>query len=77
MKIVITDAAGTQVAEMDGGKAAGLNVVTWNGRARGRVAREGDYRVTLKVGPKEFITMVSVENVSAQLTAPLRPDERE
>lgn len=64
-KVTIADAAGNTVAELTGAKTAGLNVVNWNARARGRIARAGDYRVTLKVGDKEYVTMVTVEDVTA------------
>lgn len=69
--VTIADAAGAVVRTFTGSKNAGLNTVYWNGRrgggggggGGGAALRAADYRVTLKVGDKELISTVTVENV--------------
>ncbi len=68
VKITIYDAAGNQVFQTTGSEKAGLNVVRWNGASGGGGGRRsgrvpGDYRVTLKVGDKEYNTKVTVESL--------------
>jgi photosystem II stability/assembly factor-like uncharacterized protein len=62
-EITISDPAGGRSTNLTGGAKKGLNVVNWNGRVQGRV-QEGDYRVTLKVGGKEYYTTVRVEDAT-------------
>jgi photosystem II stability/assembly factor-like uncharacterized protein len=64
VQITITDAAGVQVAQLNGTGRAGLNAVSWNARARGRVVPAGDYGVVLRIGDTEHRTSVTVEDVS-------------
>ena len=59
VKILVQDAAGNAITEMDGTGKAGLNVVRANQRVRRLAA--GDYRVVLKVGDKETSTTLRVE----------------
>ena len=64
-KITITDASGdSSISDTTGTCKAGLNTVRWNARARGRVIPAGDYRVTLKVGGKEYYQTLHVEDVT-------------
>jgi photosystem II stability/assembly factor-like uncharacterized protein len=64
--LVITSPSGTERAAIrDVPNKAGLNVVTWNGRIGGQI-RPGDYRATLTVNGKEYVTSVKV--VPAGLT---------
>ncbi len=58
----ITDVSGEVVQELQGTGKAGLNVVDWNGRLRGRAVTAGDYRVVLTVAGKEYVTGVKAEN---------------
>jgi len=67
VKVTITDILGTQLAELDGAKTAGLHSVTWNARGRGRVVPAGDYRVTLKAGGKEYMVPLKVESIAGQV----------
>jgi len=62
VKVTVSDVTGEAVSELSGvtGKA-GLNSVYWNGRVRGRLASAGDYRVTLTVGGKDYISSVHVD----------------
>jgi len=60
--ITVSDVTGERKTEIKGSVKAGLNAVAWNGRLAGRVAVAGDYRVTLKVGGKEYVTSVKVED---------------
>jgi photosystem II stability/assembly factor-like uncharacterized protein len=60
--VTISDVTGERKVELRGGIKAGLNGVPWNGRLGNRLAPVGDYRVTLKVGGKEYVTSVKVEN---------------
>lgn len=62
-KLVITDILGNSVAELRPTNNAGLNAVPW--ALRGRRLAAGDYRVTLTVDGKEYITSVQVENLVA------------
>ncbi len=64
--ITISDIEGRQIRQLTGSKKAGLNSVYWSargGRGASGLNKTADYRVTLKVGDKEYITAVSVENV--------------
>ena len=64
-KITVTDPSGTnQVADLTGPVKAGLNAVKWTPRSRGRTVPAGDYRVTLKVGGKEYYQTLHVEDVT-------------
>jgi photosystem II stability/assembly factor-like uncharacterized protein len=61
-KIVISDPSGASSVELKNAtNVAGLNVVPWNGRVEGRLA-PGDYRVTLTVNGKDYVTSVRVES---------------
>jgi hypothetical protein len=62
VKVAITDPAGAQIVELNGGNKAGLQVVNWSLR-RGRPVPAGDYRVVLKADGKEYVTSVKVEDV--------------
>lgn len=73
-KIVITDIEGRTVFERESGKAAGINVLYWNARGR-QAIRAGDYRVTLTVDGKEYISSVKVEDViDSGQSFPQRPN---
>ncbi|MBX3119345.1 MAG: hypothetical protein KF784_09780 [Fimbriimonadaceae bacterium] len=68
VKVIITDVAGNVVWQTTGSEKAGLNVVRWNGGSQGGQGRRsgrvpGEYRVTLKLGEKEFTTRVTVESL--------------
>jgi hypothetical protein len=62
--VTISDAGGTQIAQLTGGVKAGMNVVRW--RVTGRRLAPGDYKVSLKVADKEFTTTVHVETATDQ-----------
>ncbi|MCC7229412.1 MAG: hypothetical protein IT203_03395 [Fimbriimonadaceae bacterium] len=62
VKVSVTDAAGNQITEITGTGNEGLNVVRWNARARGRIADPGDYRAVLKVGTKEYVAAIKVDD---------------
>ena len=64
VSVVVSDIKGDRTQEYDGGTEAGLNVVSWSGRLDGRMAQQGDYKVTIKVDGKEYVTAVHVEDVS-------------
>jgi photosystem II stability/assembly factor-like uncharacterized protein len=68
--IVVADAAGETVHEVKGPAKAGLNVVSWNGRVKNRIVPAGDYRVTLKVGGREYVTSLRVEDVMGEFQPP-------
>jgi hypothetical protein len=61
VKVSVQDAAGTQITELTGTGAEGLNAVRWNARVRGRIADPGDYRVVVTVGGKEYTTSIKVD----------------
>ncbi len=61
VKLSVQDASGTQIAELTATGNEGLNALRWNGRARGRTADPGDYRVVLTVGGKDYTTSVKVD----------------
>jgi hypothetical protein len=58
--VTVSDVTGTQKIDLKGTGKPGLNSVVWNGRIAGRLTN-GDYRVTLKAGGKEYVTSVRVE----------------
>jgi photosystem II stability/assembly factor-like uncharacterized protein len=62
-KIEITNMNGDSVATLDAPGKAGLNVVRFNARGRGRLVA-GDYKVTLTIGGKEYVTGLKVENAT-------------
>lgn len=67
VKVIVSDATGNVVWQTTGSEKAGLNMVRWNGNSNGGNGRRGgripgDYRVTLKVGDKEYVTKVTVES---------------
>lgn len=64
VKVEISDAAGKSTANYTGTTTGGLNSVSWSGRLEGRLVEPGDYRVTLTVDGKTFITSVHVDGVS-------------
>lgn len=74
--IRVTDAEGIEMANITAYKSAGLHSIRWNARTGGgggfgggggpRRLTPGDYRVTLKVGDKEYVTSVHVEMASDQ-----------
>jgi photosystem II stability/assembly factor-like uncharacterized protein len=59
--ITIENVRGDLKQEFKGAKAAGLNVLAWNGTLGGRSAPIGEYRVTLRVDGQTFVTSVRVE----------------
>lgn len=61
VQVIVSDAEGRTISTIDGTKAQGLNTVTWNAGRLRRALTPGDYRVTLKVGDKEFISSVKVD----------------
>jgi photosystem II stability/assembly factor-like uncharacterized protein len=68
-KITITDPSGkTEIANLTGPAKAGVNVASWSVRGRGRSVSPGDYRVTLKVGDKEYLNTLHIEDVTDQQT---------
>lgn len=64
--VTISDIKGDHTMEYDGGSEQGLNVVGWSGRLDGRLAAPGDYKVTVKVDGKEYVSAVHVENAENQ-----------
>ena len=62
--VTVSNIKGDRTQEYTGGTEAGLNVVTWTGRLDGRMAVQGDYKVTVKVDGKEYVTSVHVEDVT-------------
>lgn len=63
VRIVISDILGQEVASLRGPGSAGLQAVAWN--VRGRRLAAGDYRVTLTVDGKDYISAVKVEDLVA------------
>jgi photosystem II stability/assembly factor-like uncharacterized protein len=63
-QISIQDASGRQIQQLNGPAKKGLNVMNW--RPRGARPAVGDYRVVLKIGDKEYVTSVRVEEASDQ-----------
>jgi photosystem II stability/assembly factor-like uncharacterized protein len=63
--ITIEDAAGTNIATLNGPAKKGLNVARW--RLGNRRIPAGDYRVTVKVGDKSAVTSVRVEDISEEI----------
>ncbi|HRI43103.1 MAG TPA: hypothetical protein PLL78_02695 [Fimbriimonadaceae bacterium] len=63
VRIVITDILGQEIASLRGPRSAGLQAVVWN--LRGRRLAAGDYRVTLTVDGKDYISAVKVEDLVA------------
>lgn len=60
-KIVISSVDGATTTELKGASKAGLNSVDWNGRLRNRIVEPGEYRVTITIGGKDYITTVTVD----------------
>ncbi len=67
VSVVISDIAGGRTQEYAGGTDSGLNVVAWTGRLDGRLAAQGDYKVTVKVDGKEYLTAVHVEDATTKV----------
>jgi hypothetical protein len=65
--VIVSDIKGERTQEYTGGTEVGLNVVTWTGRLDGRLAPQGDYKVTVKVDGKEYVTAVHVEDVTLKV----------
>ena len=65
--MTFSDILGNMTDEVKVGKTVGFHVYQWNGRIKGRDAKPGDYRVTLKAGGKQYMTSVHVEDVSASM----------
>jgi photosystem II stability/assembly factor-like uncharacterized protein len=65
--MTFSDILGNTTDDVKVGKTAGFHVYQWNGRIKGRDAKPGDYRVTLKAGGKEYMTSVHVDDVSASM----------
>lgn len=66
-KIVISDAEGNAVGELTVAAKAGLNAANWNANRPRRPLRTGDYRVTMTLGGKDYVTSVRVEDVSSSM----------
>ncbi|HVT12709.1 MAG TPA: hypothetical protein VHE55_10620 [Fimbriimonadaceae bacterium] len=64
VKIVVSNADGSRSRDLTGSGKAGLNTVRWDGRILGRTLEPGDYRVTITVGGKEYVTSVHAEEAS-------------
>ncbi len=64
LKINVMTADGLRSQELTGSGKAGLNTVYWNGRILGRLVTPGDYRITMTVAGKEYVTGVHAEDVS-------------
>jgi hypothetical protein len=62
--VTISDIKGEHTTEYSGGTEPGLNVVSWTGRLDGRIATPGDYRVTVKVDGKEYLSAIHVEDAA-------------
>ena len=65
VKLIISDASGNRRSTLSASGDEGLNVVTWDGRLGGAEAQEGDYRVTLTIGGKDYTTSVHVSGESS------------
>lgn len=66
--LTISDVLGTTSEDYKVGKTAGYHVYVWKGTLKGRRAKAGDYKVTLKAAGKEFSTTVHVEDVSETMS---------
>jgi len=66
VSVVVSDIKGDRTQEYTGSTDVGLNVVTWSGRLDGRMASQGDYKITVKVDGKEYVAAVHVEDVSSK-----------
>lgn len=64
-EITVQDAAGTDIATLNGDAKAGLNVVRW--RLQNRRLPTGDYRVTVKVGEVTETSTVRIEDISEEM----------
>ena len=67
VSVIVSDIKGERTQEYTGSTDPGLNVVNWTGRLDGRMAAQGDYKVTVKVDGKEYVTAVHVEDVSTKV----------
>lgn len=65
-KVKITNAVDETLAEFTGSNKKGLNVVSWRPGRGNRQVQAGEYKVTLSVGGKDYITSVRVEDVTGQ-----------
>ena len=65
--VIVSDIKGDRTQEYTGSSDPGLNVITWSGRLDGRMAPQGDYKVTVKVDGKEYVSAVHVEDVSKKV----------
>lgn len=61
VKVLVSSADGSSSTELTGKGNPGLNSVRWTGRLRGRAVEPGDYRITVTVNGKEYVTGVHVE----------------
>ena len=64
--VIVSDIKGERTQEYSGGTEPGLNFVTWTGRLDGTLVHQGDFKVTVKVDGKEYVTAVHVEDVSGR-----------
>jgi len=64
VSVIVSDIKGDRTQEYTGGTDSGLNTVTWTGRLDGRMAAVGDYKVTVKVDGKEYVSAVHVEEAT-------------
>ncbi len=65
--VVVSDIKGERTQEYAGSSDAGINVVTWSGRLDGRMVLPGDYKITVKVDGKEYVSAVHVEDVTNKI----------
>lgn len=65
VSVNVSSADGSRVQTITGSNKAGLNTVRWDGRILGRRAEQGDYRVTVVAGGKEYTSSVHVEDVTS------------
>lgn len=66
VKVSISTADGGRVQELTGTGKAGLNTIRWDARILGRRAEPGDYRISITIGGKEYLSSVHVENADGQ-----------
>jgi len=65
--VIVSDIKGERTQEFTGSTEPGLNSVTWSGRLDGRMVTTGDYKITVKVDGKEYISSVHAEDVSGKV----------
>lgn len=66
VKIVVSTADGSRSENISGSAKVGLNVVRWNARLSGRLVAAGDYRISMTIAGKEYVTSVHVDEASQE-----------